>query len=358
MAANGVILLVLTAWVLQPIAFGTDLASPRGGSRQARPVVELPDLVPTKEQVLGLRGMRFGVSAPQVPWSAAELDRIATAAGTRPTLLQFFVKWNQDFRPEAVAAAYRQRALPVLSWEPWAGTREGDDQPAYALAKIINGEFDEYIAAFASAVRDQRWPVAIRFAHEMNGHWHPWAETRSGNRPGEYAVAWRHVHDVFRQVGADNVIWIWSPNILRPVPKVSLSALYPGDAYVDWVGMVGYAVTERGAGQVYDPTVVALRTFTQRPIVITETGVQPSNLKIGWIRDFFQWLATHPYVIGFIWFEYSREEGGSADWRFTASDESATAFRNGLRGLTLAPPPIETAPPSPPAPAPPLRGVN
>ena len=60
-----------------------------------------------------------------------------------------------------------------------------------------------------------------------------------------------------------------------------------------------------------------------------------------WIRVFFQWLDRHPDIISFIWFEYIQAEGGTADWRVTADPRTATTFREGLRGVTLAPPPLE-----------------
>ena len=41
-------------------------------------------------------------------------------------------------------------------------------------------------------------------------------------------------------LGATNAIWIWSPNVITAHPSVRLAPLYPGDDYVDWVGMVGY----------------------------------------------------------------------------------------------------------------------
>ncbi len=332
MVVNSLILITLSAWILRPSADSghADPNAPRADHNAEEQVL------PTKADLLALTGVRFGLSAPQVPWSTQEIDRLANTAGTRPTILQYFVKWSQAFRPEAVQMSYAQGAMPVLSWEPWSGMEAGLDQPDFALAKIINGSYDAYIRTFASAVRDQPWPIAIRFAHEMNGHWYPWSERRSGNRAGEYAKAWRHVHDLFTAVGALNVIWIWSPNILRPVPKVSLKTLYPGDAYVDWVGIVGYATKEHTAAEVYKPTMSALRTFTRKPILITENGANPSSFKDDWIKSFFRWLPKHPDVVGFVWFEYSLAEGGSSDWRFTESPATIAAFRQGLKEVTLA----------------------
>ncbi|SCL35803.1 Glycosyl hydrolase family 26 [Micromonospora pallida] len=340
MGVNTLVLVMLSGWVVHH-ALGTPPTSvpPSGSSVTGDGTADDAVRVPTKQEVMSAKGYRFGLSAPQVPWSRAEIDAVAAKAGARPNLLQYFVKWTEEFRPDAVEAAYRQGAVPVVSWEPWAGGKDKVNQPDYALRRIIAGEHDEYLVRFATAVRDQRWPVGLRFAHEMNGNWYPWSEKRSGNRPGEYVKAWRHVHDVFTKVGATNVIWIWSPNIIRPVPNVSLKALYPGDKYVDWVGMVGYSTSERTAAALFEPTLRKLRAFTDRPLLITETASEPGSFRLPWIRDLFVWLADRDDVIGFIWFEFDQVDGGSGDWRFTTDAKAIEAFRTGVARLTLAPTP-------------------
>jgi len=339
MAANGLILVVIAVWLLKPsgnndpIGIGGGAPAPEGA---AVATAEAPPKLPTKADVMAIKGQHFGLSSPDVPWSSAEVDRISTAAGANPSMIMVFAKWTEEFRIEPIELCYERGALPVLSWEPWAGAANGTSQPKYALAKIINGTYDDYVTRFATAVRDARWPIAIRFAHEMNGHWYPWSESMSGNKKGEYVKAWRHVHDIFREVGATNAIWIWSPNILRAVPNVSVSALYPGDKYVDWAGLVGYAVKESTAAPVFEPTLEAVRAVTKKPMVITETGARPGSRKPGWIRDFFAWLPKHPDVLGFIWFEYSEEQGGTADWRFTSTVSASAAFKAGLKTLKPA----------------------
>jgi hypothetical protein len=327
----GVIAVVTPGMPAPPI-----VTSLRDEAVQQPELTPAPQQIPSKHQLLRPTGKHFGVSTYQAPWLWAETHRVAKLAGARPTLIEYFVKWTEKFRPASVAMCYGQDALPVLSWEPWAGPKHGIDQPGYALARIAAGEFDPYIARFAKAIRHQRWPVVLRFAHEMNGNWYPWSEQRSGNRPGDYVRAWRHVHKVFQRAGATNVVWLWSPNILRPVPQVSLAALYPGDRYVDWIGMVGYAVGERTAAQVFDPTLATLRRITPKPVLITETGAHPGSNKAVWTADLFRWLNRHRDVIGFIWFERNRATGGNADWRFAADKRTLHAFRRGIARTRLA----------------------
>jgi Glycosyl hydrolase family 26 len=312
------------------------VTSLRAESDQRIALTPAPARIPTKRELLHPTGKHFGVSTFKAPWAGAEIDRVARLSGAHPTMIEYFVKWTEPFRPGAVSLCYSQDALPVLSWEPWAGPEPGLDQPAYSLARIAAGRDDAYIARFARAIRAQRWPVVLRFAHEMNGNWYPWSEQRNGNRPGDYVRAWRHVHALFDRVGARNVIWVWSPNIIRAVPGVSLRALYPGDQWVDWVGVVGYGVGETTAAATFDPTLAVLRQVTRRPVLITETGAQPGPYKAAWTANLFQWLKAHHEVIGFIWFERNKAAGGRADWRFTADSRSLRAFKGGIARTKLA----------------------
>ncbi|MEV4611788.1 glycosyl hydrolase [Kitasatospora sp. NPDC049258] len=345
MAVNILLLGALSYGVLA--ALGTEARGPRylGLGRPAgvpgirELLAPAPPQVPDKSVFSAPDGKYFGVSTVEAPWSASELGAVADHAGVRPTMAEYFVRWNADFDPKAVSKAYDHGTLPVLAWEPWEGEEAGHtDQPGYSLASIINGSHDEYLERFAKAVADQKWPVAIRFAHEMNGTWYPWSEQENGNKKGEYVQAWRHVHDLFSQAGADNVIWVWSPNILRPVPNVDIAQLYPGDDYVDWIGMVGYGTkTESKAEQTFGPTIAVLRGITKKPMLITETGREPSpSLKADWTTDFLDWLGRQPDVLGFIWFQRDTDQGGKADWRFDETPAAQQAFADGIRKLKLA----------------------
>ena len=82
-------------------------------------------------------------------------------------------------------------------------------------------------------------PFFLRFDWEMNTNWFPAASTRTATA-GEYVRMWRHVHDIFTQVGATNVTWVWCPNVEYRRLRQAAAELYPGDAYVDWTCLDGY----------------------------------------------------------------------------------------------------------------------
>ncbi len=277
----------------------------------------------------------------------SELDKFAFSAGRLPNLIQVTAGWaSDDYQPWFTERIANRGAMPVISWEPWNSAQEStvdqkrSEQPEYALARIVAGDFDAYIDDWAENLADWGHPVAMRFAHEMNGYWYPWAEGRNGNAPGSYVDAWRYVHDRFTEAGADNVLWLWSPNVSY-AGSSPLAPLYPGDDYVDWIGVVGYfghgAETPTAYptfDQLFGPTLDELELLSDKPVLITETGAtERGGFKPEWITHTLNEIATNPRMMGFIWFDVDKE----TDWRITSSAESATAFKAAAADSRYAP---------------------
>ncbi|MGZ6885978.1 MAG: glycoside hydrolase family 26 protein [Acidimicrobiia bacterium] len=317
---------------------------PAGAHPPPPPKPEGMPQTPTMQELLAPTDDFYGVSTPQAPYDWKDFQIFAGAAEKLPSMLEFFVGWDHEFPGDQVVETWRRGALPVLSWEPRPTVQpvgpDSDNTVAagYTLASIIDGSHDEYIDRFATAVRDLGLPVAIRFAHEMNGNWFPWSEETNGNSKGQYVQAWRHVHDRFTALGATNAIWIWSPNVITAHPSVRLAPLYPGDGYVDWMGMVGYYrrlyLDDKGKpkdptfANTYQSTLDELRSVALKPIVITELGaVEVNGNKPAWIRSVFQGLADNPDIIGFVWFDHSVNGN---DWRIESSDAATEAFASGV----------------------------
>ena len=88
------------------------------------------------------------------------------------------------------------------------------------------------ITAYAHELADLGVPVFLRYASEMNGDWVAW----HGN-PELYIQKWHMVHDIMAEI-APNVAMVWSPS---EMPLHNIDTYYPGDAYVDWVGISIYS---------------------------------------------------------------------------------------------------------------------
>ena len=298
-------------------------------------------LIARTNSVFPSSGKKFvGVMTNGGPHDFTQLDRFTRAVGYQPSVYEFAQGWAVDqFDRSAIGNVAAHGMLPLISWEPWDYRRQSKIaslsgiQPAYSLSHIIDGDYDSYIRSWAEGVKSLPYTIAVRFAHEMNGNWYPWGVYTNGNRVGEYVQAWRHVHDIFTQIGAKNVIWVWSPNIIYG-DTTNLAELYPGNSYVDWIGLSGYYGTPgmmvyRSFNATFDPTIAQLRRFTNKPIVITETGATNVNgLMARWVTQMFQQLPEHADIIGVIWFE-----GVTViDWQVADNPAAAAAFRAGFGG--------------------------
>jgi hypothetical protein len=131
--------------------------------------------------------------------------------------------------------------IPMLSFD-------GPTRPFPGLRQIAGGAEDGAIRAWARALKNVGTPLFLRPWWEMNTDWFAWAGERgstpgTADGPASYVRAWRRMHDIFRREGARNVVWVWSPNVTDASAQGTAyhwTAYYPGNSYVDWVGIDGY----------------------------------------------------------------------------------------------------------------------
>ncbi len=76
--------------------------------------------------------------------------------------------------------------------------------------------------------------VYLRPGHEFNGGWYSW---RAGGHEAAYAEYWRQIVNTMRSVPGQNFKFVWNPTIGNEVDFV---AAYPGNAYVDYIGLDVY----------------------------------------------------------------------------------------------------------------------
>lgn len=251
-----------------------------------------------------------------------------TATGTRPDLTEVFMGWGQPL--PAVAENWAAGRLTLVSLASDTTT----------LPTIAAGRDDAYLRRIAGQARADRVPLGLDFDHEFNGDWYPWGAHGSQHATAaEFVAAWRHLHDVFTAEGADNVIWVWSPNVINPLPEISLALYWPGAPYVDWAGIVGYWTGDHGQGAyatLYGPTEHSIQALTNDPILITETGVQQGPDKPARTTGLIDGVAHDPHVIGFVYFDYGLAEGKRADWTLEDDPAALAAWRTAIRSLPVA----------------------
>jgi mannan endo-1,4-beta-mannosidase len=234
-------------------------------------------------------------------------------------------------------------AIPFFSWSSSATPQTANQRP-YRLARIVDGSLDPFIRKFAESARQWEHPFFLRLNWEMNGFWFPWSEGVNGNARGTFVAAWRHVHDIFAQVGAENVTWVWCPNVDFTRKLIPLNRVYPGHNYVDWTCLDGFNWGDRkdSAGwqnfnQVFHETYKrVLRIARNKPMVIGEVASnEKGGSKANWIKHTLK-IVPNKYrrIRALIWFDVV---DGNTNWPIESSKNSRRAFAHWIQRNVFRP---------------------
>jgi hypothetical protein len=145
-------------------------------------------------------------------------DRVAAAYGKPYALSLVYVSWNTMTSHVATKAIWEKSPALQVSWEPTEG-----------MGAVFTDT--AYIRKFAQELKSFGRPIFLRFASEMNGSWTAWHEN-----PALYREAFAEAARIVR-TEAPNVAMVWSPGY---VGDEDYHLYYPGDEFVDWVGINGY----------------------------------------------------------------------------------------------------------------------
>ncbi|HEY2056131.1 MAG TPA: glycosyl hydrolase [Solirubrobacterales bacterium] len=282
------------------------------------------------------------------PWDMGGVERFERIVGKGMSLVEFSSPFAEcqggschDFQfPTAQMQAIRAHgSIPVFSWGSEIIPRESVSQPEVGLASIVDGRYDSYIREFAAKAKAWGHPFFLRFDWEMNGNWFPWAEGVNGNGPGQYVAAWRHVHDIFTEVGATNATWVWCPYADEQHRFSNIRRAYPGSSYVDWTCMDGYNWGAnprhhqrwKSFDELFRNTYLQLtrKIAPRKPVMLGEFASNSSGGHKGaWIRDMFAQLPrAFPRIRALIWFD-TVDRG--IDWPIETSPTTIAAFHAGV----------------------------
>ncbi len=296
-------------------------------------------------------GAYFYQNGQCAPGDDAAVSAWRARAGRLPAVWMIFQGWT-GWNAFPIAQARRAQQLGgrlLVTWEPWSGARGAAN---WNCALIAGGAKDAYIRQYARAVKTAGVPVMIRFAHEMNGDWYPWGTAfrsnfrrNGGNSPAQYVAMWRRVVGIFRSEGASNAQWVWAPNIQylnrynsEFDQRSDLAALYPGDGFVNWIGLSVYNDTSkqnwRSFSDLFEGTYRTLTAISSRPLMIaemgaTEAGAPHGTSKAAWIsQTLMRDIPTrYPRVRLVNWFCRDKSNVGEANYRFDSSPGALQAFR-------------------------------
>jgi beta-mannanase len=273
-------------------------------------------------------------------YTSAGVANREAQVGRKFAIQQKYYNWTDTFPGSSETDDIANGRIPLITWEPQTNSTTAIS--ANTDADIANGVFDANIIAHAQAIKNFGHPVFLRFGHEMNGNWELWNGTVGNNTPAEFVAAWRHVHDIFVAQGATNVAWVWSPNISdSPATAANhWTNYYPGDAYVDWVGIDGYNWGTTATGSSWQTFAKIFGNGTSgvyadyaatKPIMIAETGsaytgAPATTSKAQWITDMATSIQNlFPSIEAVVYFD-TPSVSGTEQWPVDTDPNSLQAF--------------------------------
>ena len=149
------------------------------------------------------------------------------------------------------------------------------------------GEYDDVVKKYSAWAKSVNRPIYLRIGYEFDG---PHNELE----PDEYVKAYKHIVDLMRAEGADNIAFVWHSYASKPYKNHPLSAWYPGDEYVDWVAIsvFGHAYSGTDFGP-YCNHALEFAKEHKKPVMIAEAspikGIEKGNNEVWnqWFANFF-----------------------------------------------------------------------
>lgn len=263
-----------------------------------------------------------------------DVTKIEDVYGRKHALYLSYVGWRKlqtdtnTYFPARTAERVKELGGALqIGWEPRYGLDDVQD--------------DEYVRRFAREAKASGIPIFLRYASEMNGEWVPWH-----GEPQKYIEKFRLIHDIMAQE-APNVAMVWSPNFW---PPDTIDDYYPGDSYVDWVGLSLYSTPfssgkELLKGTVIDTFAPLYDRYSHKPIMISEgaiahTYLPTNNAYWSWAEDQLGYMygllpRLFPQVKAITYFNFSKAQAVRTNGNYVY-DIGENPFMDGLYQRLIA----------------------
>jgi beta-mannanase len=183
----------------------------------------------------------------------------------------------------------------------------------------------------------------------MNAPWFPHGS--QGQTPQEFIDGWQFMTEQVKNVN-ENIQMVWCPNIDYP-----LDPYYPGDDYVDVMGLDGYNKHSQkryharnfrpnpSFDELFGQDISYLQNLSsEKPIMIAELGVDPENDSLSWLQDAYQTAAQYDQVTSVYLFGWNKEKGifdhSEANWGEVITPE----FQDMIEGIPAYRGPVISSP--------------
>ena len=253
--------------------------------------------------------------------TAQDVARYEQAVGQQSAWVYFSDNWFESRRfPGATCSWIRGLGkIPYIRLMLRSDVDQRHAEKKFSLQRIIAGGFDADLRVWAREAKAFGSPILIEWGTEPNGEWFGWNGKWNGGAnegPRRYIEAYRHIVDLMRAEGADNLSWVWHVNWLDE-PEQTWNAFenyFPGENYCDWVALSAYGPTTptmRDGSESFEFKIDEAyprltKVAPNKPIIIAEFGCDLRNRRIDvvrWAKSALESLFSDrwPAVIGFCW---------------------------------------------------------
>lgn len=251
--------------------------------------------------------------------TAADVLRFEQAVGKKTSWVYFSNNWceSRAFPAETCRWIHSLGKVPYIRLMLRSDLDQRHAEKLFSLQNILAGRFDPDLKRWAESARAFGQPILIEWGTEPNGEWFAWNGKWHGHKAGppQYVAAYRHIVEVMRVAGANNLQWVWHAN-WDDVPATHWNRMenyFPGADYCDWIAVSAYGALTARAPEIetfreeLDHAYPRLTKLApNKPIIVAEFGCDIHHRKVkaaDWARAALQDLFARrwPAVVGFCW---------------------------------------------------------
>ncbi|WP_202976446.1 glycoside hydrolase family 26 protein [Anaerophilus nitritogenes] len=245
--------------------------------------------------------LRWGIFEQSAPASFSYLKGIENRLDYEFKFLVRYQSLDVPMPLEELKNAYNNNRYVELTLQ----TMHMNEENESITYDILDGKYDDYFEEYAKKIKEFNHPILFRLNNEMNGDWCVYSSYYSSKDTNLYKEVWKYIYHVFEKNGVDNVLWVWNPHDLS-FPNFKWNhylTYYPGDEYVDIIGLTGYNTGNyypgeiwRSFEEVYPHVYNEYMDIFEQPFMITEFGSNEiGGDKVKWIHEMFDYMYMHPF---------------------------------------------------------------
>jgi hypothetical protein len=270
------------------------------------------------------------------------LLKYESTVGKQATWVYFSAYWfeTREFPVEISTWIRNEGSIPFIRMMLQSEFKFTGTETVYTPQNILDGKFDSDLLAWCIAARNFGTQILVEYGTEVNTDSFPWSGVWNGggtlddygspsvpDGPERFRDAYRHIIQICRDTGAENITWVFHPSgeSYPDEPWNKFEYYYPGDEWVDWIGVsiygthtpmdIYYGIFRPDMDSVHKRI---LDLAPEKPIIVAEFGTAKNNPfvdQVQWTREALNAITSNQYknLIGFAWWNEAWQNDSNPD---------------------------------------------